>query len=144
MSGRFAKDAVIGADTVLTPVQVGRFKAAGGQIVVAPNYDSRVAVEVLQAEKAYGSGVGTAIEAFAAPESGATRADQVTQTSRSCRARRNNSALARARSTRVPFFFWIASWRWNRSTIWGHAARWNSGTAAKGEMTGSFGCAGDW
>lgn len=34
-----------------------------------------------------------------------------TQVSRSWRARRNTNVSARARSTRTPFFFWIASWR---------------------------------
>lgn len=37
-----------------------------------------------------------------------------------------------------------SSLSWDRSIIWGHAARWKSGTATKGEMTGRFDCTGDW
>lgn len=40
-----------------------------------------------------------------------TRVGQVTQTSRSWRARRNTSVSARARSTSTPFLRWIDSWR---------------------------------
>lgn len=72
LSSRFAGDAVIGAGTVLTPAQVRQVESAGGQLVVAPNFDVRVATEVSKAGMSYGPGVGTATEAFAALEVGAT------------------------------------------------------------------------
>lgn len=72
LSTRFGKDAVIGAGTVLMPAQVGHVEAAGGQLVVAPNFDARVASEALQRGLVYGPGVGTATEAFAALDAGAT------------------------------------------------------------------------
>ena len=72
LSTRFGKDAVIGAGTVLTPAQVGHVEAAGGQLVVAPNFDARVASEALRRGLAYGPGVTTATEAFAALDIGAT------------------------------------------------------------------------
>ena len=72
LSTRFGKDAVIGAGTVLTPAQVGHVEAAGGRLVVAPNFDARVASEALQRGLVYGPGVTTATEAFAALDAGAT------------------------------------------------------------------------
>ena len=72
LSTRFGKDAVIGAGTVLTPAQVGHVEAAGGQLVVAPNFDARVASEAFQRGLIYGPGIATATEAFAALDAGAT------------------------------------------------------------------------
>ena len=66
LSSRFAKDAVIGASTVLTPTQVCQVRAAGGRLVVSPNYDARVACAALQNGMVYGPGFGTESEAFAA------------------------------------------------------------------------------
>ena len=69
---RFAKDAVIGAGTVLTPIQVCQIKAAGGRLVVSPNYDARVASAVLQHGIVDGPGVRTESEASAALKAGTT------------------------------------------------------------------------
>lgn len=69
---RFGADAIIGAGTVLTVAQADEVRSAGGTLVVAPNLDPRVAAEALRLGMAYGPGVGTATEAFAAIEAGAT------------------------------------------------------------------------
>lgn len=65
-------DAVVGAGTVLTTAQVRDVHAAGGRLVVAPNFDAAV----VQAARALGldclPGVATATEAFAALAVGAT------------------------------------------------------------------------
>ena len=64
-------DCLIGAGTVLTPEQVERVKAAGGQLIVMPHSDAKV----LRAAKAAGlylsPGVATPTEAFAALAEGA-------------------------------------------------------------------------
>ena len=64
-------DAVIGAGTVLTPEQVGAVADSGGRIVIAPNFDPRVAAEARRLNLAYCPGIGTVSEAFAALEAGA-------------------------------------------------------------------------
>ena len=64
-------DALVGAGTVLTPDQVGQVADAGGRIIIAPNFDPRVAAEARRRELAYCPGVGTVSEAFAALEAGA-------------------------------------------------------------------------
>ena len=65
------KDCLIGAGTVLSPVQVEQVKAAGGQVIVMPHCDQ----QVLRAAKAAGlflmPGVATPTEAFAALAEGA-------------------------------------------------------------------------
>ena len=66
-----APDAIIGAGTVLTRDQVGRVADAGGRIIIAPNFDPRVAAEARRLSLAYCPGVGTVSEAFAALEAGA-------------------------------------------------------------------------
>jgi 2-dehydro-3-deoxyphosphogalactonate aldolase len=66
-----APDAIVGAGTVLTRDQVGRVADAGGRIIIAPNFDPRVAAEARRLSLAYCPGVGTVSEAFAALESGA-------------------------------------------------------------------------
>jgi 2-dehydro-3-deoxyphosphogalactonate aldolase len=67
-----AKDAEIGAGTVLTVDEVGKVKAAGGSLVVSPNCDP----EVIRATRAQGMaswpGVMTPTECFAAIKAGAT------------------------------------------------------------------------
>jgi 2-dehydro-3-deoxyphosphogalactonate aldolase len=67
-----AKDAEIGAGTVLTVEEVGKVKAAGGSLVVSPNCDP----EVIRATRAQGMaswpGVMTPTECFAAIKAGAT------------------------------------------------------------------------
>lgn len=64
-------DAVIGAGTVLTPDQVGAVAKAGGRVIIAPNFDPRVAAEARRLNLSYCPGVGTVSEAFAALEAGA-------------------------------------------------------------------------
>ena len=64
-------DAVIGAGTVLTPEQVGAVADSGGRIVIAPNFDPRVAAEARRLNLSYCPGIGTVSEAFAALEAGA-------------------------------------------------------------------------
>lgn len=66
-----ASDAIIGAGTVLRPEQVGAVAEAGGRIIIAPNFDPRVASEARRLGLAYCPGVGTVTEAFAALEAGA-------------------------------------------------------------------------
>ena len=66
-----APDAIVGAGTVLTLDQVGRVADAGGRIIIAPNFDPRVAAEARRLSLAYCPGVGTVSEAFAALEAGA-------------------------------------------------------------------------
>jgi len=73
--GRLAKRhgvrALIGAGTVLEPADVARVKDAGGQLIVAPNFDA----DVVRAAKAAGlvalPGVMTPSEGFAALKAGA-------------------------------------------------------------------------
>jgi 2-dehydro-3-deoxyphosphogalactonate aldolase len=64
-------DALIGAGTVLDVGQVAQVKEAGGQLVIAPNFDAAV----VQSAKAAGMlaipGVATPTEAFAALAAGA-------------------------------------------------------------------------
>lgn len=64
-------DAVIGAGTVLTSDQVGAVADAGGRIIIAPNFDPRVAAEARRRGLTYCPGVGTVTEAFAALDAGA-------------------------------------------------------------------------
>ena len=63
--------AIVGAGTVLHPDQVGAVAEAGGRIIIAPNFDPRVAAEARRLSLAYCPGVGTVSEAFAALEAGA-------------------------------------------------------------------------
>ena len=64
-------DALIGAGTVLTAGDVAQVKAAGGQLVISPNFN----LDVVTAAKAAGMiaipGVATPTEAFAALSAGA-------------------------------------------------------------------------
>lgn len=66
-----APDAVVGAGTVLTADQARAVADAGGRIIIAPNFDPRVAAEARRLGLAYCPGVGTVSEAFAALEAGA-------------------------------------------------------------------------
>ena len=63
--------ALIGAGTVLTVEQVGQVKAAGGQLVVAPNFDVSVVREAVRLGLVCLPGVLSASEAFAALAAGA-------------------------------------------------------------------------
>jgi 2-dehydro-3-deoxyphosphogalactonate aldolase len=62
---------VLGAGTVLRPEEVRAVHEAGGRLIVAPNFDRRVAAEAARLGVVYGPGVGTASEAFAALDAGA-------------------------------------------------------------------------
>ncbi len=64
-------DAVIGAGTVLTAVAVRDVASAGGELVVAPNFDPEVVVETVRLGLASLPGVMTPTEAFAALKAGA-------------------------------------------------------------------------
>ncbi|RJK99761.1 2-dehydro-3-deoxy-6-phosphogalactonate aldolase [Paracoccus siganidrum] len=66
-----APDALVGAGTVLTPAQVRDVAAAGGRLIIAPNFDPRVAAEAARLSLSYCPGIATVSEAFAALEAGA-------------------------------------------------------------------------
>ena len=63
--------ALVGAGTVLTVKDVGEVKAAGGQLVVAPNFNAAVVREAVRLGMVCLPGVLSATEAFAALEAGA-------------------------------------------------------------------------
>jgi 2-dehydro-3-deoxyphosphogalactonate aldolase len=63
-------DALIGAGTVLTVSQALEVKAAGGQLVIAPNFDVVVVKAALDAGMLAIAGVATPSEAFAALAAG--------------------------------------------------------------------------
>ena len=65
-------DALVGAGTVLTPEQVRAVHAAGGRMVVAPNFNAGVVQEAVRLQMVCLPGVLTASEAFAALAAGAT------------------------------------------------------------------------
>lgn len=67
----FGDSAVIGAGTVLQAAEVHAVAQAGGRLIVAPNFDPRVAGAARAHGMIYGPGVGTVTEAFAALEAGA-------------------------------------------------------------------------
>lgn len=71
LTRRFADRAVIGAGTVLTTEQVARVEEAGGRLIIAPNFDPRVARAASDRGLIYGPGIGTVSEAFAALDAGA-------------------------------------------------------------------------
>jgi 2-dehydro-3-deoxyphosphogalactonate aldolase len=63
--------ALIGAGTVLSPGEVRNVHAAGGQLVVSPNFNPAVVQEAVRLGLVCMPGVMTASEAFAALEAGA-------------------------------------------------------------------------
>jgi 2-dehydro-3-deoxyphosphogalactonate aldolase len=65
-------DALVGAGTVLDTQQVRDVHAAGGRLIVAPNFDADVVREARRLQMACLPGVLTASEAFAALRAGAT------------------------------------------------------------------------
>jgi len=71
LAARHAHHALVGAGTVLEAADVTRVKEAGGQLIVAPNFDA----DVVRAAKAAGlaalPGVMTPSEGFAALKAGA-------------------------------------------------------------------------
>lgn len=64
--------ALVGAGTVLSAAQVRDVHAAGGQLVVSPNFDADVVREAVRLGMVCLPGVMTATEAFAALQAGAT------------------------------------------------------------------------
>lgn len=64
--------AVVGAGTVLRRSDVGPVQAAGGKLVLSPNFNADVVQEARELGMACLPGVGTATEAFAALDAGAT------------------------------------------------------------------------
>ena len=64
--------ALVGAGTVLTPGDVRNVQAAGGQLIVSPNYNPVVVREAVRLGLVCLPGVMTASEAFGALEAGAT------------------------------------------------------------------------
>jgi 2-dehydro-3-deoxyphosphogalactonate aldolase len=64
-------DALVGAGTVLTPQQVREVHAAGGQLIVSPNFNTEVVAEALRLGLVCLPGVMTPSEAFAALAAGA-------------------------------------------------------------------------
>jgi 2-dehydro-3-deoxyphosphogalactonate aldolase len=63
---------VIGAGTVLTAEEVDSVHAAGGRLVVAPNFDEQVIRRALDHGMRVLPGIATATEAFSALRAGAT------------------------------------------------------------------------
>lgn len=64
--------ALIGAGTVLTAQAVREVRAAGGELIVSPNFNAAVVREAIRLGLVCLPGVMTASEAFAALEAGAT------------------------------------------------------------------------
>lgn len=64
-------DAVIGAGTVLTAAEARDVASAGGELVVAPNFDHEVVEETVRLGMASLPGIMTPTEAFAALKAGA-------------------------------------------------------------------------
>ncbi len=64
--------ALVGAGTVLTPDDVRNVHAAGGQLIVSPNFNAAVVREAVRLGMVCLPGVMTATEAFGALEAGAT------------------------------------------------------------------------
>lgn len=71
LARRFSNDALIGAGTVLDPADVGRVADAGGQLIVAPNTDTRVIGAAVDRGLVAAPGYFTPSEAFAALAAGA-------------------------------------------------------------------------
>ena len=64
--------ALVGAGTVLTVKEVGEVQAAGGQLIVSPNFNPAVVKEAVRLGLVCLPGVLTASEAFGALEAGAS------------------------------------------------------------------------
>ena len=71
LRSHFGDSLTLGAGTVTSIEQVQQVKAAGAQLVLAPNTDAQVITEVLNADMVCVPGVATATEAFSAIRSGA-------------------------------------------------------------------------
>jgi 2-dehydro-3-deoxyphosphogalactonate aldolase len=68
----FGEHALVGAGTVVDPVDVARVRDAGGRLIVAPNTDVGVISAAASADMVSNPGYFTPSEAFAALEAGAT------------------------------------------------------------------------
>lgn len=68
----YGQDALIGAGTVLTEAQVSDVAAAGGRLVVSPNFDAEVVRATVSAGLQSFPGVLTPSECFGALKAGAT------------------------------------------------------------------------
>ena len=64
--------ALVGAGTVLTPEDVRQVQAAGGELIVSPNFNPAVVAEAVRLGMVCLPGVMTASEAFAALAAGAS------------------------------------------------------------------------
>jgi 2-dehydro-3-deoxyphosphogalactonate aldolase len=64
---------LVGAGTVLSIADVQRTRAAGGRLIVSPNFDAAVVEKALAAGMMVLPGIATASEAFAAVALGASR-----------------------------------------------------------------------
>ncbi len=71
MADAFGDRALIGAGTVLEPVDVSRVQEAGGRLIVAPNMNPDVITAAVNAEMVCCPGVFTPTEALAAIAAGA-------------------------------------------------------------------------
>lgn len=71
LAKKYGDRAIIGAGTVLRPSEVERVKAAGGTIIVSPNFSEKVVDATKKAGLISVPGVFTPTEAFAALEAGA-------------------------------------------------------------------------
>ena len=69
---RWGETILVGAGTVLAPVDVDRVRAAGAKLVVAPNADSHVIERAVKLGLAVLPGVATPTEAFRALDCGAS------------------------------------------------------------------------
>jgi len=65
-------DALVGAGTVLTAAQVRDVHAAGGQLIVSPNFNAEVVREAARLGLVCLPGIATPTEAFGALDAGAT------------------------------------------------------------------------
>lgn len=63
--------ALVGAGTVLTPQQVREVHAAGGELIVSPNFDADVVREAVRLGMVCLPGIATPTEAFGALQAGA-------------------------------------------------------------------------
>ena len=73
LAGGVQHDCLVGAGTVLDAGDVRRTHAAGGRLVVAPNFDAAVVAEAIRMAMQVLPGIATATEGFAALRAGATQ-----------------------------------------------------------------------
>ena len=71
LTASFGSQALIGAGTVLMPEEVRQVRAAGGHLIVSPNFDADVVAETKSLEMQSFPGVLTPTECFAALKAGA-------------------------------------------------------------------------